>query len=93
MDKFENFEQKSTWNSERMITEFNKLVNQAKTEFNLFLPPVMKAAKLVRACNDIPEEQVGMLTSNLDLGHSDVHSKAEIMIRQFIQNKTGFATG
>ena len=41
MDKFENFEQKSTWNSERMITEFNKLVNQAKTEFNLFLPPVI----------------------------------------------------
>ena len=60
MDKFENFEQKSTWNSERMITEFNKLVNQAKTEFNLILPPVMKAAKLVRACND----QVGMLTSS-----------------------------
>ena len=37
MDKFENFEQKSTWNAERMITEFNKLNNQAKTEFSLIL--------------------------------------------------------
>ena len=84
MDKYENFEQKSTWNAERMITEFNKLNNQAKTEFSLILPPVMKAAKLVRACNDIPEDQVGMLTSSLELGHSDVHEKAETMIRQYI---------
>ena len=56
--------------------------NQAKTEFNLILPPVMQAAKLGRACHDIPEEQVGMLSSCLDLGHSYVHNKAEIMIRQ-----------
>ena len=91
MDKFESFEQKSSWNPERLITEFNKLIYQARTEFDLVLPPVMKAAKLVRSCQDIPDEQVGMLTSSLELGHSDVHEKAENMIRQYIQNKTGFA--
>ena len=32
MDKFETFEQKSTWNVERLITELKKLNNQAKTE-------------------------------------------------------------
>ena len=78
MDKFEGFEQKSSWNAERLITEFNKLINQARTEFNLTLPSVMKAAKLVRACNEIPDEQVGMITSGLDLGHSDVHKKANL---------------
>ena len=31
----------------------------------------MKAATIVRACSDIPDEQVGMLTSSLYLGHSD----------------------
>ena len=91
MDKLEGFEQKSSWNAERLITEFNKLINQARTEFNLTLPSVMKAAKLVQACNEIPDEQVGMITSGLDLGHSDVHEKTELMIRQYIQNKTGFA--
>ena len=57
-------------------------INQAKTEFNLILPPVMQAAKLGQACHDIPEEQVGMLSICLDLGHSYVHNIAEIMIWQ-----------
>ena len=32
-----------------------------------------------------------MLTNSLELGHSNVHDKAETMIRNYIQNKTGFA--
>ena len=91
LDKFEGFDQKSNWNSERLITEFNKLITQAKVEFNLTIPAIMKAAKLVRACKDIPNKQVGMLINCLDLEHSEVHNKAEDMIRQFVQNQTGFA--
>ena len=91
LDKFENFQQKSSWNAERYITEFNKMISQAKSEFSLNIPPTMKAAKLVRACKDLPDEQVGMLTSCLNLEHSEVHVKAEEMIRQFVQNQTGFS--
>jgi len=84
LDKFEVFDQKSNWKSERLITEFNKLITQAKVEFNLTIPAIIKAAKLVRAFKDIPNEQVGMLTNCLDLEHSEIHTKAEDMIRQFV---------
>ena len=44
LDKFEVFDQKSNWKSERLITEFNKLITQAKVEFNLTIPAIIKAA-------------------------------------------------
>ena len=53
-------------------------------------PPIMKAAKLLRACKDVSNKYVRMLTNCLDLEYNEVHTKAEDMIKQFVQNQTGF---
>ena len=92
-EKFSTFKQKPGMTTEKFFTEFHLLKNEAKNEFNFELPAQLLTATLMKACIDIPPDQIGIITANINLRHSDVDKSVENAIRQYMQSKQAYGSG
>ena len=92
-EKFSTFKQKPGMSTEKFFTEFHLLKNEAKNEFNFELPAQLLTATLMKACTDIPPDQIGIITANIDLRHSDVDKSVENAIRQYMQSRQAYGSG
>ena len=64
-EKFSTFKQKPGMSTEKIFTEFHLLKNEAKNELEFELPAQLLTATLMKACTDIPPDQIGIITETL----------------------------
>ena len=79
--------------TEKVFTEFHLLKNEALNEFEFELPAQLLTATLIKACTDIPPDQIGIIEANINLRHSDVDKSVENAIRKYMQSKKSYGSG